>query len=152
RRARSDLATQVRTAYFAFLAAKETVRVSNALARFTDEIYSIQSELAEHGWAAAYEPASLRAQAYTTRLTYSQAIATYIYAWKQLVAAVGLRQLPLSEVDGRLDAFIPYFEYDRVLDYVVHSHTDVLTARNGIDKARYNLKLAQVTPVCPDVD
>jgi cobalt-zinc-cadmium efflux system outer membrane protein len=27
----------------------------------------------------------------------------------------------------------------------------VLTARNGIDKARYNLKLAQVTPV-PDVD
>ncbi|MFL5244982.1 MAG: TolC family protein [Gemmataceae bacterium] len=152
RRARSDLATQVRTAYFAFLAAKETVRVSKALARFTDEVYQIQAELTEKGFGAGYEPATLRAQAYTTRLAHKQAIATYIYAWKQLVSAVGLRQLPLSEVEGRLDLFIPYFDYDRVLDHVVHNHTDVLTARNGIDKGRYNLKLAQMTPAYPDVD
>src|SRR5262249_11141903 len=38
KRARSDLATQVRTAYLAVLAAKETVRVSKALAEFTDEV------------------------------------------------------------------------------------------------------------------
>ena len=52
--------------------------------------------------AAAYEPAALRAQAYTARLAYKQSIASYIYNWKQLVAIVGLRQLPLSEVAGRL--------------------------------------------------
>ena len=39
RRARSDLATQVRNAYFAVLVAKETVRVNKALAHFTDEVY-----------------------------------------------------------------------------------------------------------------
>jgi cobalt-zinc-cadmium efflux system outer membrane protein len=152
RRSRSDLATQMRTTYFAFLAAKETMRVSKALARFTDEVYNVQAELTEKGFGAGYEPATLRAQAVTTRLTYQQAIATYIYSWKQLVAAIGLRQLALSEVEGRLDVFIPYYEYDRILDHVVHYHTDVLTARNSIDKARFNLKLAQVTPVYPDVD
>ena len=98
-----------------------------------------------------YEPAALRAQAFTARLAYKQAIQTYIYAWKQLVATINVRQLPLSEVAGRVDSAIPYYDYDAILAYVLRNHTDVLTARNGIDKARYNLKLAQVTPV-PDVD
>jgi cobalt-zinc-cadmium efflux system outer membrane protein len=151
RRARSDLATQVRNAYYGVLVAKETVRVNKALARFTDEIYRLQGRLLEGGFAAAYEPAALRAQAYTTRLAYKQSIQTYIYAWKQLVAAIGLRQLPLTEVAGRIDAVIPYFDYDTVLGYALRNHTDVLAARNGLDKARYNLKLAQITPY-PDVD
>jgi cobalt-zinc-cadmium efflux system outer membrane protein len=151
RRARSDLATQVRNAYFAVLVAKETVRVNMALAHFTDEVYRLQAQMLAGGFAAAYEPAALRAQAYSARLAYKQAIQTYIYSWKQLVSAVNLRQLPLSEVAGRVDSAIPYYDYDAILAYVLCNHTDVLTARNGIEKARYNLKLAQVTPV-PDVD
>jgi cobalt-zinc-cadmium efflux system outer membrane protein len=153
KRARGDLATQVRTAYFALLAARETVRVTRALAVLTDEVYRLQLALTERGgFAAAYEPAALRAQAYAARLALSQATATYALAWKQLVAAVGLRQLPLSEVAGRIDASVPYFDYDVVLAHALQNHTDVLTARNVIDKARYNLKLAQVTPHFPDVD
>jgi cobalt-zinc-cadmium efflux system outer membrane protein len=151
KRTRSDLATSVRNAYYALLVAKETVRVNKALAHFTDEVYRLQERLLEGGFPAPYEPAALRAQAYITRLAYKQSIQTYIYAWKQLVAAIGLRQLPLSQVAGRIDAVIPYYDYDAVLAYVLRNHTDVLTARNGIDKARYNLKLAQITPY-PDVD
>jgi cobalt-zinc-cadmium efflux system outer membrane protein len=151
KKSRSDLTTQVRNNYFAVLVSKETVRVTRALAEFTDEVYRLQEKLLEVGSAAPYEPAALRAQAYSARLAYKQAIQTYIYNWKQLVAAVGLRQLPLSEVAGRIDTAIPYYDYDRVLAHALQNHTDVLSARNGIAKARYNLKLAQVTPL-PDVD
>ncbi len=150
-KARSDLSTQVRTAYFALLVAKETDRVTKALARFTAEVYLNQEELLEHGFSASYDPVTLRAQAYTARLAYQQAVQNYVFAWKQLVAAVGLRQLPLTEVAGRIDAFIPYYDYDTILAHVLQKHTSVITAINGIDAARYNLKLAQVTPVFPDV-
>ena len=51
---------------------------------------------------------------------------------------------------GRIDAFIPYYDYDTVLAHVLKNHTDILTAYNGIDAARYNLKLAQITPY-PDI-
>jgi cobalt-zinc-cadmium efflux system outer membrane protein len=152
RRARSDLATQVRNAYFAALVAREAVRVNKALASFTDQMYRLQAKgLLPGAVSAPYEPAALQAQAYTTRLAYKQAIQSYIYAWRQLVAALGLRQLPLSELFGRIDAVIPYYDFDVVLGHVLRNHTDVLTAQNAIEKARYNLKLAQVTPV-PDVD
>ena len=119
----------------------------------TDSMYRLQADLAAAGTlnTAPYEPMAMRGQAYMARLAHKQAIQTYIYTWKQVVATIGLRQLPLSQVAGRIDAIIPYYDFDKVLDRVLRNHTDVLTARNGIEKARYQLKLAQITPL-PDVD
>jgi cobalt-zinc-cadmium efflux system outer membrane protein len=152
RRARSDLATSVRNAYYALLVAQETVRVTKALASFTDEVYLAQADvLLGRLVAAPYEPATLRSQAWTVRLALNQAISAYIYSWKELVAAIGLRQLPLTEVAGRIDRFIPYYDYDAVLAHVLRNHTDVLIARNAVDISRYIRQLAQITPY-PDVD
>jgi cobalt-zinc-cadmium efflux system outer membrane protein len=151
RRARSDLSTNVRNAYFALIVAKETMRVNEALARFTDEMYRLYTGYLVAGQVASYEPAPMRAQSYTNRLAYKQAIISYIYAWKQLVATIGLPQLPLTEVSGRVDHLIPYYDFDKVKAHVLANHTDVLTARNGVQLAQYNLKLAQITPL-PDVD
>jgi outer membrane protein, heavy metal efflux system len=152
RRARSDLSTRVRSAYYALLVAKETVRVNRGLAVMTDQIYRLHADLAAAGsFAAPYEPMALRGQAYTARLAHKQSIETYIYAWKALVSVVNLRQLPLSQVEGHIDRVIPYYDYDKVLDRVLRNHTDVLTARNGIDKAKYQLKLQQIVPL-PDID
>jgi cobalt-zinc-cadmium efflux system outer membrane protein len=151
RRARSDLSTQVRTAYFGLLVARETMRVTRGLARFTDEVYRLHTGLLQAGTAASYEPAALRGQAFTARLAYKQAISGYVYAWKQLVTAVGLHQMPLTEVAGRIDVAVPYYDYDAVLAHVLRNHTDVRTAANGLEKARFNLKFAQITP-WPDLD
>ena len=51
---------------------------------------------------------------------------------------------------GRVDSFIPLYDYDTLLAYVLRNHTDMLTALNGVEIARYNLKAAQVVPI-PDV-
>jgi cobalt-zinc-cadmium efflux system outer membrane protein len=152
RRARSDLATAVRTAYFTLLVDVETLVVTRSLAQFTDEIYRLQAGLLKGAIAAPYEPASLRAQAFQTRLAYKQAIADYVYDWQKLVATMGIRHLPLTDIAGRVDRLIPYYDYDQVLAYTLQYHTDVLMGRNTIEKARYNLKLAQVTPLFPDLD
>jgi outer membrane protein, heavy metal efflux system len=152
RRARNDLSTRVRNAYYALLVAKETVRVNRGLAVMTDEIYRLHADLAAAGsFAAPYEPMALRGQAYAARLAHKQSTETYIYAWKQLVAVINQRQLPLSHVQGRIDRIIPYYEYDKMLARVLQNHTDILVARNGLDKARYQLKLQQ-SAIVPDVD
>jgi cobalt-zinc-cadmium efflux system outer membrane protein len=151
RRARSDLSSNVRNAYFTLIVAKETMRVNQSLAHFTDQIYRLYVGYLKSTIAAPYEPAPLRAQSYTNRLAYVNSIQNYIYAWKQLVATLGLPQLPLTEVSGPIDRLIPYYDYDKVLAYILANHTDVLTARNGVQIAQYNLRLAQITPL-PDVD
>jgi cobalt-zinc-cadmium efflux system outer membrane protein len=152
KRARMDLATSVRKAYFTLLVDVETLVVTRALAQFSDEIYRLQVELLKGTQVAPYEPTALRAQTFANRLAYKQAIASYIYDWKALVATLGMPQLPLSEIAGQVDRLIPYYEYDEVLAYVLQHHTDVLTARNVVKKAQYNLKVAQVTPLFPNFD
>ena len=153
RRARSDLATAVRNAYYALLVSKETMRVTRAVSVLTDEVYRVQLASTEQaGQSAPYEPAALRAQAWTARLAYQQAIANYVYNWKQLVATISVRQLPLSEVAGRIDAVVPYYEYDKVLAHILRNHTDMLTAHNGIEIQKNNLKVNQIQPYFPNVD
>ena len=132
------------------LVAKETVRVNRAVAHFTDEVYQLPAILLAGGFAAPYEPAALRAQAYAARLAYRQSIQTYIYTWKQLVIDNGRAAIAAlrSRRPRRFDD--PLLRLRHVLAYVLRNHTDVLTAQYGLEGARYNLKLAQVTSV-PDV-
>jgi cobalt-zinc-cadmium efflux system outer membrane protein len=151
KRARSDLATSVRSNYFSFIVSLEAVQVTRALAQFTDEMYRLQVNLLQAGIPAPYEAASMRAQANMARLAYRQAIETYVMNWKQLAAAVGVRDLPLGQVAGQVDQLIPRYDYNGLLALVLRNHTDVLTAKNVIEKQRYNLKLAQITPY-PDVE
>jgi cobalt-zinc-cadmium efflux system outer membrane protein len=151
RRAQADLTTQVRSGYFAVLVAAETVRITEALSTFTDEVYRIQVTQVKTTGAAPYQPMQLRVLAVQARAALVQARNGYVAAWKQLAASLGLPAMPPTQLCGRVDMPIPLFRYDAALQWVLSKHTDVLTTENTVQRARYNLRLAQVTPV-PDVD
>jgi len=150
RRAQTDLTALVRGGYFAVLVAQENVRINEALTRFTDDSFRIQRNLLKGGSAAPYEPIQLRALSYQARAGVVQARNAYTAAWKQLAANLGEPGMRPTRLAGRVDMSIPHFDHDKVLAQVLSNHTDVRTARNTIQKARYSLRLAQVTPI-PDV-
>ena len=92
----------------------------------------------------------LRPLALQARLLFIQARNQSLASWKQLAAALGLPDMPPSQLEGRVDLPVPVFDYHAVLGRL-DQHTDVLTAYNNIQKAKYQLELAKVTPL-PDVD
>jgi cobalt-zinc-cadmium efflux system outer membrane protein len=150
-KAQNDVATQVRQNYFAVLVAQENVKISRAMVRFTDEIYRIQVDILKTaGTAAAYEPMQLRVQSSQTRASLLLARNRYTAAWKQLAASLGLPGMKPTQLAGRVDQALPIYDYDKALAHVLSRHTDVLTAQTGIQKARYDLRSAQITPV-PDI-
>jgi cobalt-zinc-cadmium efflux system outer membrane protein len=151
KRAYTDLAHEVRSNYFAVLVAREGVKINEALYEFANNIYRVQVDLVEGGPAAPYEALQLRPLAIQARFNLVQAQNQYLASWRQLAASLGLRDMPLTELVGRVDMPVPVFEYDAVLARVLANHTDVLSAINSIQKARFTLELAKVTPV-PDVD
>jgi cobalt-zinc-cadmium efflux system outer membrane protein len=152
RRAETDLMSKVRGGYFAVLVAEENIRIAKALLEFTTEIYKIQvTMLRKGGTAAGYEPGQLEVLALQAHDALFTARNRYVSAWKQLAATLGLPGLPLTQLAGGLDRRVPVYDHAAVLKRVLANHTDVRTAENGILKAKYNLQLAQVTPI-PDVD
>jgi cobalt-zinc-cadmium efflux system outer membrane protein len=152
RRAQFDLVTAVRNAYYGVLVAEENIQVAHALAVITDAAYEVfVDQFRLGGLPAAYEPLQLRAQAFQARGALVQARNRYLAGWKQLAATLGLPAMPPTQLAGRADMPLPRFRYDEALARVLGTHTDVLTAQNTLQRSRYNLRLAQVTPV-PDVN
>src|SRR5262249_51117281 len=147
----NDVATRVRTAYFAVLVAQENVRVSRALTQFTEEVYNAGLDLLRYGFAVPYEPMQLRAQVFQSRNSLVQARNSYQAAWRQLASAMGLPGMPPTQLAGHVDAALPVYHFEEVRDRVLGSHTDVLTALNDILRARLSVRLARVTPI-PDLD
>lgn len=149
RKAEADVAQAVRAAYFAAAVARESMRAGRALVRWTDEAYEVMALQFQAGEVAAYEPTQVGALAAQSRTGLVQARNNYLLAWKQLASALGLPAMPPTELT--LPTVFPRYDYEKALAHVVSYHTDVLTARAGIEKARYNLRLAEVTAV-PDVN
>ena len=146
RKAESDLRTAVRDGYFALLSAQENLRVQRAMVRLTDEVYKVMVELLQGSQVATYETMQVRVTAMQTRINYLQAHNRYLAAWKQLAATLGLPGMPLTEVAGRIDSPLPRYQYDQVLAQVLNQHTDALTAKMVVEKARSLLQLAKLTP------
>jgi len=151
RRAQVDVSTNVRSQFFAALVAQQSVEVNRALAQLADEVYRIQLKQVAAGEAAGYEPLQLYAQAELARNALIQAENSYQAAWKQLAAAVGQPQLPISPLVGRADAAAPMFDRPTLEAALLEQHTDVLTAKNSIAQAQVNLKL-QKRVLIPDIE
>ncbi len=150
RRTQIEIASQVRSNYFAVLVAQETFKSTYALTSFTDEAYGIWTDQVFAQLAAPYEPLQLRVLSFQARGNLIQARNRYQSAWKQLAASLGNPSMPPTQLAGRVDAPAPVFEYQRVLERINARHTDILSAANSVLKARYNLRLAQVTAI-PDI-
>jgi len=151
RKAQSDLASKVRGAYFSTIVAQENVRISNALARFSDEAYNVQVDMVKGGQAAAYEPLQLRVLAYQARASLVQARNRYVSAWKQLAATLGLPGMPPAPLAGGVDVAVPIVRYDAALAHILSTNSDVLTAENTFRQSQINLRLAEVNRI-PDLD
>jgi cobalt-zinc-cadmium efflux system outer membrane protein len=152
RQARYDLATQVRTNYFAVLVAQENVKVSRALAQFAETTYRVQIGRVRAAEAAPYEPLLLRVQAVQARANLVQAQQAHAAAWRHLAATLSWPDLPLTPLVGNVAAPAPQISYEAALERLMTCHTSLEVARNGIEKARYQLELARRTPVIPNVD
>jgi outer membrane protein, heavy metal efflux system len=152
RRAETDLAAAVRGLYFQVLIADENIRQVHALVDLTDEVYKVmRQKFILGGDVAAYEPMQVGVFAAQARSGLIQARNSFSTAWKQLAAKMGIPGMPPTQLAGRIrDLPVPQFRYDTVLAHVLADHTDVKTAEYGILKARYNLRLQEVTAI-PDV-
>jgi cobalt-zinc-cadmium efflux system outer membrane protein len=150
RRAQTDLMAQVRSGYFAVLVAQYAMQVNAGLTRHTQAIYEVFVDYAVLGLRPAYEAIELRALAYQARSGLVEAQNRYRAAWRQLAATLGKNDMLPTELAGSAEDPIPRFYYDLLLGQILNGHTDVLTARNSQQRARYDLHQAEITPI-PDL-
>ena len=152
RRARYDLATQVRSNYLAVLVSLERVKVNNGLREFAERVYRTQISRVTAGQAAPYEPLQLRVLAAQAQTQLIQSNHEYEAAWRRLAATLNCPGMPPAALAGQLDGPVPQIAYEAAVDRILKTHTDLVTAQNALVRARYQLRLARLTTNCPNID
>ena len=151
RRAETDLLSNVRASYYAVLVAQESIRANRGLVELTDELYRVMVDQLKGGEVAPYEPLQLKVFSEQARAGLDQARNSRLLAWRQLAASLGVPHMPATALAGNIHREVPQIDFEKALAHVLTKHTDVLTTGSTIEKARHNLRLAQVTPY-PDVN
>jgi cobalt-zinc-cadmium efflux system outer membrane protein len=150
RQTRLDVLTQVRRQYFTLLVARESIKINEAIVRFTHELYRIHVEQVSQELAAPYEPSWLRNLAVVARGALVAARNSYVVAWKQLVAILNVPQLPPADLVDNPEIAVPRLDYDATVSHILTAHTEARISRNMPIRARLDLRLQEITPV-PDV-
>ena len=143
----NEVVAGVRRGYFAVLAAQEQMRVQEALARFTDEVYRVQVDLVRSGQSAAYEPLQLRVLAYQSRAQLVQARNRYIAAWRGMAATIGRPDMPPQLLSGTIDQPMPLFRHETLRAKILAGHSAIAAARVSLDKAHKELRLAETNRI-----
>jgi cobalt-zinc-cadmium efflux system outer membrane protein len=150
RQTRLELLTQVRRQYFNLLVARESIKINEAVVKFTHELYRIKVEQVSNEAQAPYEPTWLRTLAVQARGSLVTARNNYVAAWKQLTATLNAPYMPLADLADSPTIAVPQLEYETAIAHILSVHTEAQTARNMPIRARLSLRLAEITPI-PDV-
>ncbi|MGA2253678.1 MAG: TolC family protein [Thermoguttaceae bacterium] len=151
-RARYDLATQVRSNYLGVLVARERIKVNDALTQFANRVYRLQAKRVSAGQAAAYEPLQLRVLAVQAQTQLIQSNQQYVAAWRKLAVTLNSPNMAPTLLAGRIDGPVPEIRYETAREQILRTHTDLVIAQNAVARAQYQLRLARITPVCPNID
>lgn len=150
RQTRLELLTQVRRQYFTLLVARESIKINEAVVKFTHELFRIHVEQATQEVVAPYEPSWLRNLAVQARQALVAARASYVAAWKQLTATLNTPNLPVADLVDSPGIDVPLLDYDTAISHILSAHTEAQISRNMPIRARLDLRLAEITPI-PDI-
>ncbi|MFN9712805.1 MAG: TolC family protein [Planctomycetota bacterium] len=146
-----QVSSNIRRSYFQVLAARQRVRLANALYELAGRAYNAQVELVAAGEAAPYEPLQLRVLTTQARAVLVRAQQDAIASWRTLAAAVGVPDLDVAVIEGSIDCAVPNITYEEALERLSAVHTDIQIAQNLVRKQRTLVTLADRTPI-PNLD
>ena len=126
--------------------------MNNALTQFADRVYRLQAKRVAAGQAAAYEPLQLRVLAVQAQAQLIQSNHEYEAAWRKLAVTLNSPDMAQTPLAGRIDGPVPAISYEAAREQILRTHTDLVTAQNAVAQAQYQLRLARITPVCPNID
>ena len=151
RRTRNELATQVRSNYYAVLVARERIKVNRALSEFAENVYRAQIGRTKTGQAAPYEPLQLRVLVLQARTQLIQSQNEYVAAWRRLAATLSMPDMQPVELVGDVNISVPNLDQQAAWKWILDHHTNLIIAQNGVEKSQHLLRLAKITPWIPDI-
>ncbi len=141
--------TNVRMSYIRALAAQQTRELRQNLSKLADDVVETAHQLANVGQADAPDVLESEVEAQQAQLAVTMAKQNQQRVWKELAAVVGNPQLPLMQLEGKLED-TPSVNADELVEKIINENPAVKIAELGIKRAEAALARAKREPI-PDL-
>lgn len=144
---RYGLLGNIRQAYFEVVTLQRRVEILGELVKLAEKSAEQTQKLLDAKQVARLDLVQLEVELERLRAEEDATRRELPAAYRRLAAVVGVSKLPIASVAGTLDAPLPPYELERVQAIVLEVHPELQSARVGIDKARLQLRRAEVEPI-----
>lgn len=137
----------VRIRFYQLLALQRLLEVRGNLLKVADDAVQTTEELLNVGAANKPDLLQARIEARQERVALENARTQYEAAWQQLAALVGMPDLPVSRLEGDLEAAVPMPDFDAALAHLLEASPEIQVALAEIARTQVGLKREQVEPI-----
>jgi outer membrane protein, heavy metal efflux system len=143
---RYDVMQNVRQAFITEEAQEWRVETLRSLVTIASGTHEATQKKFAVGIARETEVLPLKLELQRAQAELLQAQALLVARRRQLAAAVGLPDLPISSLQGDLTRPLPNFDDNYIRQFVVTQNVDVLYAQTEVNRTRILLRRAEVEP------
>ncbi len=137
----------VRVRFYQLLAMQRLIDVQADLLTVAEDAVKTTDELLNVGAANKADLLQARIEARQERVALTNARTQYEAAWQQLAAFVGNACLPVSHLQGDLEAAGNVPDFDAALSHLLEASPEFLVARAEVARNQIGLKREQVEPI-----
>lgn len=146
RRARFDVLTAVRQSFYLTLLAQRRVVVLQNLVALSDQSRDTVQKLQGGGETARPDVVQMEIELQRAQVALQNAEALLRSARRQLSASIGQPDLPIADVTGDINAFLPDFEHEALARGVVTENYLAQIAQVDVGRTQIMLRRAIVEP------
>lgn len=146
---RLRIVNNVRSLFYEVLAAQRLVEVKRNLAKLANDMIQTSSQLANIGQADKPDVLQAEVEQQQAQLGVMVAEQNLNASWRLLAAVAGKADLPLTRLDGDLDA-VPELSYDEWVAITLRESPEIKLAQQAIERAEASLTQARKAPI-PDL-
>jgi cobalt-zinc-cadmium efflux system outer membrane protein len=139
----------VRSLFYQVLAAQRLVEVRENLAKLAEDTIQTSQQLANVGQADRPDILQAEVERQQAMVTLRVAEQELRAIWRVLVAVIGKPELPLTRLEGDLDA-LPELNYDEWVATTLRENPGIKLAQQAVERSEASLVQARKTPI-PDL-
>lgn len=143
--------SDVRVRFYDACVAQQRLEFAEELSRLGEDLVAATQKLLDGRQGTENDLLQAEIQADEAYILLDNARNHQIETWRRLVAAVGVPEMSMQPLRGKLDADLPSYDWDGCYAIVLSSNPTLQAARIRAERARLVIQRAQKEPI-PDLD
>jgi cobalt-zinc-cadmium efflux system outer membrane protein len=142
--------TDTRTGFYDVLSAQRRLERAEELVNINNQALKVAEDLLRAQEVSRVDVVQAQVETESARILAQRARNQHLAAWRSLTAVLGVPNMPITTLAGRLEDAVPETTWDEALERLLTRSPEISAALASVEQARWAVQRARVEAV-PDI-